>query len=297
MKEYFTRFVNDKKIRFSYLTRLGLYNKMSDEKYLKKKFFLELGYKLNLEHPETFNEKIQWLKLHDRKKEYINMVDKYEAKKFVSDRIGSEYIIETIGIWNTFDEIDFEKLPDQFVLKSTHDSGGVVICNDKSKFDINHAKTVINKSLKRNYYYLGREWPYKDVPPRIIAEKYMGGNINDYKLMCFNGHVKCTFVCSDRKSDNGLHITIYDSDWNVMPFKRKYPRAENGIDKPYLYDQMVEIAEKLSANIPFIRVDFYEIDGKLYFGELTFYPGSGFESFDPVEWDRKMGELINLDKI
>lgn len=281
-----------------YLGKKGLLNWMPDEKYLKLIFKTMVGYELNLSEPKTFNEKLQWLKLNDRKPEYTTMVDKYSAKDYVADIIGSDYIIPTLGMWDSFDEIDFDELPNQFVLKCTHDSGGLVICTDKNKFDYKAARKKITKCLKYNYYYAGREWVYKDVKPRIIAEKYMCDAINielnDYKLMCFDGEVKCSFVCSDRFSEGGLRVTFYDKDWNVLPFERHYPKSNVPISKPLNYDKMISFAEKLAQNIPFVRVDFYEIAGKLYFGELTFFPGGGFEEFEPQEKDLELGSWIKL---
>lgn len=275
-----------------------LFRWMDDEKCLKFWYRITIGKKLNLENPQTFNEKLQWLKLHDRKPIYTQMVDKYEAKKYVSDRIGNEYIIPTLGVWERFDAIDFESLPNQFVLKCTHDSGGLIICKDKSTFDINAAKKRITHSLNRNFYWVGREWPYKYVKPRIIAEAYMeeGDNVelNDYKLMCFNGKVKCSFVCTGRKSQDGLKVTFYDYNWNIMPLERCYPKENKTIDKPSTYHKMLTLAEQLSKDLIFSRVDFYEINGKVYFGEITFFPGAGFEPFSPKEWDEIMGSWIQL---
>ncbi|MDD6147429.1 MAG: ATP-grasp fold amidoligase family protein [Lachnospiraceae bacterium] len=290
------RFVTDKKARFFYLTALGLTRWMSDEQFLKKEFFLVMGKPLDLDNPKTFNEKLQWLKIHNRKPEYTTMVDKYAAKQYVADKIGSQYIIPTLGVWDHFDDIDFDALPDQFVLKCTHDSGGLVICKNKSKLDKKAAKRKIEHCLRRKYFYIYREWPYKDVKPRIIAEKYMtngnGEDLNDYKLMCFNGKVKTTFVCSDRFSKDGLKVTFYDTDWRRMPFERHYPASKTEIDKPQTYEEMITLAEKLAFGIPFVRVDFYEINGNIYFGELTFFPGSGYEEFTPEEWDKTLGDWI-----
>lgn len=273
---------------------------IKDEAYLKIKYKLVFNKKLNLEKPETFNEKIQWLKLYDRKPEYINMVDKLEAKKYVGNIIGEEYIIQTLGVWNRFEEINFEELPNKFVLKCTHDSGGIVICKDKNRFNMIEAKRKINRCLKRNYYYYSREWPYKNIIPRIIAEEYLEDNnrceINDYKLMCYNGKVKNSFVCSGRNTAKGLHVDFFDLNWELLPFERVYPKSEDFIERPSQYEKMIELAEILSKNIPFVRVDFYEVKGKIYFGELTFYPGSGMESFSPDEWDKKLGDLIELPK-
>ena len=292
------KFIANPEIRFSYLSQLGVYNGWSDEKYLKRLFKLTLGYELKLDNPQTFNEKLQWLKLNDRKSEYTMMVDKLAVKDYVANKIGNEYIIPTLGVWNYFDEIDFDKLPNKFVLKCTHDSGGLVICKDKNTFDKKAAKKKIEKCLKRNYYWSGREWPYKDVMPKIIAEQYIQQNayeeLDDYKLMCFNGKVKATFVCSDRFSEDGLKVTFYDTDWNRLPFERHYPSSKIEIEKPKTYDKMVVFAEKLADKIPFVRVDFYEIGGKTYFGELTFFPGGGYEEFTPKEWDKILGDWIKL---
>lgn len=272
---------------------------MTDLSYLKLCYEYKFHKKLDLDNPQTFNEKLQWLKLYDRNPKYTQMVDKYAAKKYVANIIGKEYIIPTLGIYNNFDEIDFNKLPNQFVIKCTHDSGGIIICKDKKKLDIKAAKKKINKCLKRNFYYFGREWPYKNVKPRIIIEEYMNDENNeeltDYKVMCFNGVPKISFTCTDRFSD-GLKVTFFDINWNKMPFQRHYPISNKEIKKPKNYDKMIELSKKLSKDIPFVRVDWYEINGKIYFGELTFYPGSGYEEFNPDEWDLKLGEMLDLSK-
>lgn len=278
------------------LDNLGLFH-LDDEKYLKIRFKDSMGKDLNLKNPQTFNEKLQWLKLYNRNPEYTKMVDKYEAKEYVASIIGEQYIIPTLGIYDTWDEIDFDKLPNQFVIKSTHDSGGYAICKNKNSFDYNKAKKKIEKSLKHNFYYAGREWPYKDVKPRIIIEKYMEDNnspeLTDYKVMCFNSKPLITFTCTERFSE-GLKVTFFDKDWNKMPFERHYKSSEKEILKPQNYNTMMNLSEKMSKNIPFVRIDWYEINGELYFGEYTFYPGCGFEEFTPEEWDYKLGKLINI---
>uniref|UniRef100_UPI0040562FD9 ATP-grasp fold amidoligase family protein n=1 Tax=Acetatifactor sp. TaxID=1872090 RepID=UPI0040562FD9 len=260
-----------------------------------------MGYPLNLSNPRTFNEKLQWLKLYDRNLEYIKKVDKYAVKNYVIEKIGEQYLIPTLGVWDTFEQISFDELPNQFVLKCTHDSGGIVICRDKSDFDIEAAKYRLSKSLKINYFWGNREWPYKNVKPRIIAEKYMedstGNDLIDYKVMCFNGEPKCTFVCENRSSKEKFTITVYDTDWNIMPFEREHPRRKQPGKRPSTYEEMMRLSKKLSENIPFVRVDFYEIQGKLYFGEMTFYPGAGFTPFKPYEWDIKLGEWLILPDI
>lgn len=273
---------------------------LEDKKYLKILYRKAFKKELNLENPQTFNEKLQWLKLNDRKDIYTTMVDKYEVKKHVSAIIGKEYIIPTLGIYDSFNEIDFEKLPDKFAIKCTHDSGGVVICKDKKELDIKKARNKINKSLKKNYYYSSREWPYKNVKPRIIIEELLEDEGNedliDYKFMCFNGKVKCSFVCLNRRSKEGLNVDFYDLKWNKMPFERHYPNSKEILEKPKNYEKMIELAEKLAEGISFVRVDFYNIKGKIYFGELTFYPGAGIEEFTPNEWDKKLGDMIILPK-
>lgn len=270
---------------------------LSDEVLIKKMFKVRMGYSLNLDNPKTFNEKLQWLKLNDRKDYYTNLVDKYEAKKHVAKLIGKEYIIPTLGIYDNFNDIDFTKLPDQFVIKCTHDSGGLAVIKDKKKMDIKKVKKKINKSLKRNFYYNYREWPYKNVKPRIIVEQYMedcdAGELVDYKIMCFNGKAKMIFTCTERFGD-GLKVTFFDLDWNKLPFTRHYPTSNKIIKKPKNLNKMIRFSEELSSGIPFVRMDWYEINGKLYFGEYTFFPGSGYEEFDPQSWDKKIGDWINL---
>lgn len=273
---------------------------LSDKNYLKIKYRLEMGKKLNLDNPQTFNEKLQWLKLYDRKEIYTTMVDKYEAKKYVADIIGEEYIIPTLGIYDKFDDIDFDSLPSQFVMKCTHDSGGIVICKDKNIFDKEQAKKKINKHLKRNFYKNFREWPYKNVKPRVIAEKYMvdesGEELKDYKFFCFNGEPKIILVCSERFSSDNMCETWFDENWNFLDIIESGHRIDKKIKKPVNFSKMMEFSKKLSTNIPFIRVDFYEIDGRVYFGELTFFPAAGFEKFEPEEWDKKLGDMLELPK-
>ena len=265
--------------------------------YLKIKFKLITGNHLDLDNPQTFNEKLQWLKIHDRNPEYTKMVDKYEAKKYVASIIGEEYIIPTIGVYDKFDDIDFDKLPNQFVMKCTHDSGGLVICKDKNTLDIKVARKKINKCLKKNYYYNGREWPYKNVKPRIIIEKYMVDESNkelkDYKVFNFDGKPKIIQLDYDRFVKHKRNL--YDKDWKYIEAAIKYPTDKNvKIDKPKSLNKMLELASILSKNIPHVRTDFYLIDDKIYFGELTFYHGSGYEKFTPEQFGKEMGEWLKL---
>lgn len=275
--------------------------KVSDKTYLKILYKNRMREKLNLENPQTFNEKLQWLKLHDRNELYTTLVDKYEVKKYVSNIIGEKYIIPTLGIYDKFEEINFDSLPNQFVLKCTHDSGSVVICKNKNFFDKEKARKKIEKSLKKNFYYLSREWPYKNVKPRILVETYMQDekkeDLLDYKLLSFNGKVKCSFVCSERQSEKGLAVDFYDRNWEHMSFRRHYRNSLKNFLKPKNYELMVQLAEKLAENIPFARIDFYEINNHLYFGEITFYPGGGLEEFIPQKYDKVLGKWLVLNKV
>lgn len=281
------------------LSSRGLLKWMPDELYLKLIFETRMGKKLNLNDPQTYNEKLQWLKIHDRKPEYTTMVDKYEAKKYAAEKIGQEYIIPTLGVWDKFDDIDFDSLPEQFVLKCTHDSGGLAICRDKSKFNKDAARAKIERSLKRNYYWSSREWPYKNVKPRIIAEQYMEdaetAELRDYKFLCFGGVVKALFIASERqKEGEEVKFDFFDKDFKHLDLRQGHPNAANCPEKPENFEDMKLLAEKLSTGIPQLRVDFYEVNGKVYFGELTFSHFSGMISFEPEEWDKTLGQWIQL---
>lgn len=268
-----------------------------DAAYLKYMYRKVMGKKLDLENPRTFNEKLQWLKLHDRRPEYTKMVDKYEVRHYIKEKIGEEYLIPLAGgPWDKFEDIDFSELPGQFVLKCTHDSGSVAICKDKRNFDIQLVRKRFNRALKGNFFYGGREWPYKNVKPRIIAESYIsdkkGEEIVDYKLHCFNGEVKLILVCADRTGEEKK--VFYDSEWNKLPVKRPNMSSDAEIPRPQMLEHMVRISQIFSAQIPFLRVDLYQALGKIYFGELTFFPAGGFEAFEPEEWDVVMGAWLRL---
>ncbi|SEL56907.1 TupA-like ATPgrasp [Ruminococcus sp. YRD2003] len=292
--------LKDKNKRFLFLAQRGYYNKMGDRDYIERLYEAKFGKRINLDSPQTYNEKLQWLKLFDRRPEYTTMVDKYAVKEYVAQRIGEKYIIPTLGVWERFEDINFEKLPNKFVLKCTHDSGGLVICKDKSNFDIDAAKAKINRSLKKNYYLLWREWPYKNVKPRIIAEKYMedsepsckGRPINDYKIYTFGGVAKMMMINSDRGIST--RADYFDREFNWLDFTWGYAHADKTPAKPQNYEKMFELAERLAEGTPELRVDFYEVDGKVYFGELTFFDGSGLDRIKPFEWDLKMGEWVTL---
>ena len=250
----------------------------------------------NLKNPRTFNEKLQWLKLYDRKPEYTQMVDKYETKKYVAERIGEEYVVPCYGVWDSFDEIPFDKLPDQFVLKCTHDCGGLVICRDKKNLDMAAARKKINESLKCNYYLYSREWPYKNVKPRVLAEQYLedtvGDALTDYKFFCFNGEAKIMYISKDKGMEP--RTDFFDMQFEHLPITARDPNAEQTPKKPVRFDEMREIANILSKNIPHLRVDFYLVKDKIYVGEMTFYHMSGHIPIKPHKWNEKMGDWLQL---
>ena len=295
------KFFKNPYLFFVYLAYKGCFTKMRDDKYIKYMFRARMGKWPNLKNPTTFNEKLQWLKLYDRKPEYTTMVDKYEVKKYVAEKIGEEHIIPTLCVWDKFEDIDFDSLPKQFVLKSTHDSGGVCVCEDKFNFDIAAAKQKINKSLDRNYYYSCREWPYKNVKPRIIAEEYLSAlgeeGLVEYKIFCFNGVAKIVLVCKGTAHAVGRTNDFMDRDFNRIPVKSLNPISETEPERPEQLDDIIEIAEKLSAGIPQLRVDTYIANGKIYVGELTLFHNGGMSRFEPEEWDHTFGSWIDLSSI
>lgn len=273
----------------------------SDKQYLQMMYWLHLGRKLNLKNPKTFNEKLQWLKLYNHKPEYTIMVDKVKAKEYVAKLIGEEHIIPTLGVWDDPDDIDFDALPDQFVLKCNHNSGtGMCICRDKSKLDIEKVKAELRKGLKENYFMRWREWPYKNVPRKILAEKFMvdesGTELKDYKIFCFNGEPRYCQVISDRNTDE--KIDFYDMHWKrlvgLVGLNDKVHNSEYAIPCPESFENMKQMASLLAKSIPFSRIDFYEINHQAYFGEITFFPAAGFGNFNPREWNVKMGDMITL---
>ena len=284
------------------LDRLKIGRLIPDEMYLRIRFRADMGKKLNLKRPETYNEKLQWMKLYNRNPLYTKLVDKHEVKSYVAEHIGQEYLIPTLGIWDKVEDIDFAALPDQFVLKCTHDSGGIVICKDKSKLDIQETKRKLGKLLNNNFFYVGREWPYKDVKPCILAEAYLEdavtAELRDYKFFCFNGVVKAMFVATERqKKGEEVKFDFYDAEYNHLPFRQGHPNAKKPTERPETYAQMIQLAEKLSQGLPHVRVDLYEVNGKNYFGELTFFHHDGFVAFEPEEWDYTFGSWLELPKV
>lgn len=277
---------------------------LPDKPYLSLKYRVNFGRWPNWKNPQAFSEKLQWLKLYDRKPEYTLMVDKYAVKEFVAGLIGEEYVIPTLGVWDKPEEIEWKKLPDQFVLKTTHGGGseGVVICRDKAIFDREKAIDQLNKSLQIDLYKVWREWPYKNVPKRIIAEKYIEPNsvtndLADYKYFCFNGEPKYIQVISGRGKI--MCIDFFDQEWSHQPFHepKDYPFAKEEPTKPMQFELMWSLSRKLASNKAFSRIDFYEVGNKVYFGEITFFPTSGMGGFNPPEWDLIFGDLIQLPKI
>lgn len=289
------------KLLFLTLGQRGVFNWMDDKKYIQIAFEILMGKDLNLDNPQTYSEKLQWIKLYDRRPEYTMMVDKYAVKDYVTQKIGKQYVIPTLGVWNHFDEIDFDSLPNQFVLKCTHDSGGLVICKDKSKLDKKKAKKKIEECLRHNFYYGQREWPYKNVPHRIIAEQYMEDSktkeLRDYKFFTFNGEVKALFIATERGSKEETKFDFFDADFKHLPFTNGHPNAPAMPEKPECFNEMKRLAAKLSEGIPQARIDLYEVDGKVYFGEITFFHWSGFKPFEPEEWDYKFGEWVKLPNV
>jgi len=260
-------------------------------------FTYHCHYRLNLRNPKTFNEKLQWLKLNDIHPEYEKMADKIEAKKHAESIIGEKYIIPTIATWNTIEEINWEILPQQFVIKCTNDSGGVVVCKDKSKLDVDKAIKKLKKGWGKNYYNQNKEYPYRNVKPRIIAETYMEDESNfelkDYKIICFDGEPKYLYVGTGRQQGD-TRFDFYDIEWNHLPFTWLFPNNETPIPKPENFDEMIEVAKKLSQGMIEVRVDLYNVKGRIYFGELTFFSGSGMCPFKPIKWDYIFGSYIKL---
>ena len=269
----------------------------NDELYLRARYFLLSRKKLKITPPISFGEKLYWLNLHNHNLAFSMMVDKLAAKAYAASVIGEEYIIPTLGEWDSFDDINFADLPNQFVLKCTHDSGGLVICKDKVRLDVKSARNKINQSLRRNYYQWTREWPYKNVKPRIIAEQYMQDDENedliDYKFFCFNGRAEYCQVIANRHTDET--IDFYDRDWKHQPFIGLLPTAHHA---PKDYSRMLHIADTLANDIksPFVRVDLYYIRERIYFGEITFFPYGGNGTFRPSEWNLTLGKMIDLDR-
>lgn len=291
------KYVTQKKYRFQYNACKGYYDSLTDAEYLSKLYESKFGKKLNLENPKTFNEKLQWLKLNDRKPEYTIMVDKHSVKKYVEKKIGKQYVIPSLGVWNNFSEIDFESLPQQFVLKTTHGCGGMAICRNKQQFKIDKIRNNFKKSLKQNYYYHVREWPYKDVPPRILAEPFMKDDKSDvlivYKVFNFNGVPRIIQVIQGDKTKYES-IDYFDIEWNLLEMHQNYPNSKVHLSRPKVLGEMLMLSRGCSEGFPFLRTDWYIVNGQIYFSEFTFYSDAGMAPFHPADWDLVLGKWIKL---
>lgn len=292
------RYLTDKNYRFLVSAGSGRMGHMDSERFLKRMYRINMERELNFRDPHMYTEKLQWLKLYDHRPEYTRMVDKYAVKEYIAEKIGDEYVIPLLGVWDRVEDIDFEKLPDRFVLKTTHDSGGIVVCKDKRTMDVPKARRTLNHFLKRNYYDHNREWPYKNVPHRIIAERYMEDSrqkeLRDYKFFTFGGIPKVLYIAQGRGGEEGTVADFFDMEFNHLPFTIDHDMAPVPPEKPSNFELMKELAAKLSEGTPQLRVDFYEVDGKVYFGEMTFFHCSGMVPFHPEQWDRIFGDWVTL---
>ena len=298
-----TKLLLDKDYRFKIFAAKGRYDDMPDEVYLRRLYKATFGKELNLENPQTFNEKLQWLKLYYRRPDYTMMADKFAVREYIAQKIGEEHLVPLLGVWDDPDEIDFDSLPEQFVLKCTHNSGlGMCICKDKAGLDIKAVKNELRKGLAEDYSIVSREWQYKGIPHRIICEKYMKDEkqnektgIINYKVNCFNGVPKYIYVSSNIEGKKNDRLSLLTPDWKNAPFTHgRYLPFDEIPPKPENYEKMLEYSEILSADIPYVRVDYYEINGQLYFSELTFTIASGFTRYNPEDSDELIGSWLTL---
>ena len=296
------KFLCDKNYRFLINAQLGFYNSMPDKEYLMRMFKARMGKELNLNNVKTYNEKLQWLKLYNRNPMHTMMVDKIKVKDYVAKKIGNQYIIPTLEIWNNPNQINFEELPNKFVLKCNHNSGkGMCICKNKANLNFKLVKKDLFKGLKEDYYLKSREWPYKNVPRKILAEKYIEdreGKLIDYKFFCFDGFVYCVMACTERQTGNPKFF-FFDKDWELLPIidYSYYPKSSFNITAPSTLKEMFVIASELSKGLPCVRVDLFSCDEKIYFGELTFFSEAGFDSTFLPDSDNLLGSFINLETV
>ena len=292
------KFLSDSDYRFLVKSGRGWMGHVPAEDFLKRMYRILMGQELNLENPVLYTEKLQWLKLYDHRPEYTTMVDKYEVKRYVADKIGSEYVIPVLGVWEREEDIDFDALPDRFVLKTTHDSGGIVICRDKATLNFTAARKKLRYFLNRDYYACNREWPYKYVKHRIIAEPYMEdsrqGELRDYKFFTFGGEPKVLYIAQGRGRGEPTVADFFDMEFNHLEFTIDHDMAPVPPEKPECFEEMKRLAAILSQDTPQLRVDFYEVDGKVYFGEMTFFHCTGMEQFHPETWNRTFGDWVKL---
>lgn len=293
----YSLFFNPKHFVAATLYRIGGF--IPDKLYLEWIYYLECGHRINWDNPQRYNEKLQWIKLFDHNPLYTELADKYAVKKIVSEKVGEEYVAKCLGVWDRAEDIDWDKLPDRFVLKTAHDGGnnGVFIVRDKAKANKSKIIRGVNKSLHRNTFVLGREWPYKDIPRRVFAEEYLedaNGELRDYKFFCFDGKVKYLFIATERQSGGEVKFNYFDADFNDLGIVQQHPMSDKPIAKPNVFEKMKEVAAKLSEGIPAVRVDLYEVNGQIYFGEYTFFHHGGVVPFHPDEWDFVWGNDIVL---
>lgn len=291
-------FIANSNYRTQVLAGRAFYNKMNDEDYLKKVFQAKFGYPLDLENPKTFNEKLQRLKLYDRKPQYTQLVDKYAVRPYIKEKIGEEYLVPLLNVREDPDQINFASLPDRFILKCNHNSGSVYICKNRENFDFKAAKEGLKRDIEEDYYLRGREWPYKDVQRKIIAEEYLedkNGDLIDYKFFCFDGYVDCVMVCVGRQKGE-VKFYFFDRERKLLRYNVAGKNAPEDftLEKPENIEEMFDLAEVLSEGLPFVRIDLYSCDDKIFFGEFTLYPGSGFDVNLLPETDRRFGDLIKL---
>ena len=295
------KFLLDSDYRFLVLAGHGRMGNVPAEEFLKRMYRIRMGRELNLEQPQLYTEKLQWLKLHDHRPEYTRMVDKYEVKRYIAQKIGEEYVVPLLGVWEQAEDIDFDSLPERFVLKTTHDSGGIVICKDKQTLDIPAARKKLHHFLKREYYSQNREWPYKNVKPRIIAEAYMEdsrqGELRDYKFFTFGGEPQVLYIAQGRGRGEPTVADFFDMEYNHLDFTIDHDMAAVLPEKPVNFELMKHLAARLSEGTPQLRVDFYEVDGRVYFGEMTFFHCSGMANFHPEQWNRTFGDWITLPPV
>lgn len=295
MANGYKKILKSKKFRLAILRFLRF---IPDEQMLRLEYFIKLRKHLDLRNPRTFNEKLQWLKLHNRKPIYTTMVDKIAAKPYVAERIGEQYIIPTLGVWDSFEDIDFDSLPDRFVLKCNHDSGSVVLCRDKATFDKESAREFLTRRLGHNAYYFGREWPYKNVKPQIFAEAFVqdAGKafLPVYKVLCFDGQPKIIQTIQNDKQPDQT-VDYFDLSWKPMEIRQDFPNSATLLPKPERLEEMLQLAGKLSAGEPFLRIDFYVANGALYFSEINFFTDAGFGEFYPASWDETLGAWLDLE--
>lgn len=292
------KILTDKDFRFCFLADKGKKANIDSEEFLKVRYRVAFGRELNLDSPDTYTEKLQWLKLYDHCPEYTTMVDKYAVKQYVAEKIGAEYVIPLLGVWDDANDVDFDILPDQFVLKTTHDSGTLLICKNKAELNLKSVRKKFAKHLKRHYFDYNREWPYKNVRPRIIAEPYLEDKeckeLRDYKFFTFGGVPKILYITQGRGKDEPTVADFFDMEFNHLPFKIDHDMSKQPPCKPKCFDEMKSLAALLSKGTPQLRVDFYEVDGQVYFGEMTFFHCSGLAKFHPDEWDKVLGDWVKL---